>query len=82
MEKLLLTQRCKLNNLKKKYGKILTNNKDFKNVDTMGGLVFTLFGRIPLKGEVIKHYTGCEFEILETDTRKIRKILIRNHRLL
>ena len=48
----------------------------------MGGLVFTLSGRIPLKGEIIKHSTGCEFEILEADTRRIRKILVRNHRML
>ena len=79
---IIISARMQIKQFEKKYGKILTNNKDFKNVDTMGGLVFTLFGRIPLKGEVIKHYTGCEFEILETDTRKIRKILIRNHRLL
>ena len=80
--KIVINAKMQIKQFEKKYGKILTNNKDFKNVDTMGGLVFTLFGRIPLKGEVIKHYTGCEFEILETDTRKIRKILIRNHRLL
>ena len=80
--KIVISAKMQIKQFEKKYGKILTNNKDFKNVDTMGGLVFTLFGRIPLKGEVIKHYTGCEFEILETDTRKIRKILIRNHRLL
>ena len=80
--KIVINAKMQIKQFEKKYGKILTNNKDFKNVDTMGGLVFTLFGRIPLKGEVIKHYTGCEFEILETDNRKIRKILIRNHRLL
>ena len=45
----------------------------------MGGLVFHLFGRVPLKGEIIKHSNGCEFEILDADSRRIRKILIRNH---
>ena len=46
----------------------------------MGGLIFTILGRVPLKGEIIKHHSGCEFEILDADPRKIRKILIRNHR--
>ena len=79
---IIINARMLIKQFEKKYGKILFNKNDFKNIDTMGGLVFSLFGRIPLKGEVIKHYTGCEFEILEGDSRKIRKILVRNHRRL
>ena len=45
----------------------------------MGGLAFHIFGRVPLKGEVIKHPNGCEFEILDADSRRIRTILVRNH---
>ncbi len=62
-----------------KYGKIFSSNQDLSGIDTMGGLVFHLFGRVPLKGEVIKHSNGCEFEILDVDSRKIRTILIKNH---
>ena len=80
--KIVISARMQIKQFEKKYGKILFNKKDFKNIDTMGGLVFTLSGRIPLKGEIIKHSTGCEFEILEADTRRIRKILVRNHRML
>ena len=79
---IVISARMQIKQFEKKYGKILFNKKDFKNIDTMGGLVFTLSGRIPLKGEIIKHSTGCEFEILEADTRRIRKILVRNHRML
>ena len=79
---IIISARMQIKQFEKKYGKILFNKKDFKNIDTMGGLVFTLSGRIPLKGEIIKHSTGCEFEILEADTRRIRKILVRNHRML
>ena len=80
--KIVISARMQIKQFEKKYGKILFNKKDFKNIDTMGGLVFTLSGRIPLKGEIIKHSTGCEFEILEADTRRIKKILVRNHRML
>ena len=79
---IIINARMLIKQFEKKHGKILFNKNDFKNIDTMGGLVFSLFGRIPLKGEVIKHYTGCEFEILEGDSRKIRKILVKNHRRL
>ena len=55
------------------------HKKDISDIDTMGGLVFHIFGRIPLKGEVIKHSNVCEFEILDADSRRIRTILVRNH---
>ncbi len=50
---------------------------DEDEVDTLGGLVFTLAGRVPLRGEVICHPEGLEFEVLEADPRRIRKIKIR-----
>ncbi len=47
------------------------------DVETLGGLVFALAGRVPLRGEIITHPAGYEFEVLEGDVRKIRKIRIR-----
>lgn len=46
-------------------------------IDTLGGLVFTLAGRVPLRGEVISHPAGVEFEVTDADPRRIRKIRIR-----
>jgi len=43
-------------------------------IDTLGGLVFMLAGRVPVRGEVIKHPTGLEFEILEADPRRIKRL--------
>ena len=63
----------------KKYGINFSDKEDISDIDTMGGLVFHIFGRVPLKGEIKKHSNGCEFEILDADSRKIRTILIRNH---
>lgn len=46
-------------------------------VDTIGGLVFTLAGHIPARGEIIRHPAGLEFEVTDADPRRIRKLLIR-----
>jgi magnesium and cobalt transporter len=40
----------------------------------VGGLVFTLAGRVPAKGEVISHPSGLEFRILDADARRIRRL--------
>ncbi len=45
-------------------------------VDTLGGLVFTLLGRVPLRGELIPHPSGIEFEVLEADPRRIKTLKI------
>ena len=46
-------------------------------VDTIGGLVFSLAGRVPGHGEVIRHNGGLQFEILEGDPRRITLLKIR-----
>lgn len=45
-------------------------------VDTLGGLVFTLLGRVPLRGELVPHPSGIEFEVLEADPRRIKKLKV------
>ena len=46
------------------------------DVDTLGGLVFTLAGSIPHVGEIVEHDNGLRFEIIEGDERRIKTILI------
>ncbi|MEM1381435.1 MAG: hemolysin family protein [Pseudomonadota bacterium] len=48
-----------------------------EEADTLGGLVFSLAGRVPLRGEVIPHPDGHEFEIAEADPRVVRRVLIK-----
>ena len=45
-------------------------------VDTLGGLVFTLAGRVPKRGEIIAHPDGIEFEVLDADPRRLKKVRI------
>jgi len=46
-------------------------------VTTLGGLVFTLAGRVPERGEIIYHPDGLEFEIKDADPRRVKKLKIR-----
>ncbi|HEX7775663.1 MAG TPA: transporter associated domain-containing protein, partial [Parvibaculum sp.] len=46
------------------------------DVDTLGGLVFSLVGRVPLRGELIKHPSGLEFEVRDADPRRLKKLRI------
>ncbi len=53
----------------------LSDDRD-EDVDTLGGVVFSLAGRIPIKGELIYHNSGVVFEILEADSRRIKRLKI------
>ena len=46
-------------------------------VDTIGGLVFALAGRVPEKGETIGGIKHFEFEVLQADSRQLRRIKIK-----
>jgi len=48
------------------------------DVDTLGGLVFTLAGRVPERGEVIHHIGGLEFEVIDADPRRVKRLRIQN----
>lgn len=50
---------------------------DREDVDTVGGLVVSLLGRVPIRGELILHPQGLEFEVLDADPRRIKRLLIR-----
>ncbi len=54
----------------------LLDEEERGEVDTLGGLIFSLAGRIPERGEVIRHPSGCEFEIVDVDARRIRRLRV------
>ena len=47
---------------------------DEEEIDTLGGLVFMLSGRVPARGEVVLHPDGPEFEVIEADPRRIKRL--------
>ena len=58
-------------------GPVLTDDERNADIDTIGGLVMTLAGRVPTRSEVIGHPSGIEFRILEADVRRIRRLRMR-----
>ncbi len=48
-----------------------------QDIDTVGGLVISLLGRVPQRGEIVAHPEGFEFEVLDADPRRIRRLRIR-----
>ena len=52
---------------------------DAEEVETLGGLVFMLAGRVPVRGEVIQHPQGAEFEVVDADPRRIKRLRVRLH---
>lgn len=48
------------------------------DIDTLGGLVFALAGRVPPRGEILHHPTGYDFEVIDADPRKIKRLRIRS----
>jgi magnesium and cobalt transporter len=43
-------------------------------IDTLGGLVFALAGRVPMRGEILRHSSGVSFEVVEADTRRVKRL--------
>ncbi len=60
-----------------RFGEILTE-EEREDIDTLGGLVFALAGRIPARGEIIAHSSGMVFEVIDADLRRIKRLLIKN----
>lgn len=50
---------------------------DEEEIDSLGGLVFMLSGHVPVRGEVIRHPDGIEFEVIEADPRRIKRLRVR-----
>lgn len=50
---------------------------DSEEVDTLGGLVIMLAGHVPARGEVVRHPEGFEFEVLDADPRRIKRLRVR-----
>lgn len=48
-----------------------------QEVDTLAGLVVSLLGRVPQRGEIITHPSGYEFEVLEADPRRVKRLRVR-----
>ena len=75
----LATAKTSLREFKEETGLDLTNEAsiDAEEIGTFGGLVFMLAGRVPVRGEIVPHPLGMEFEIVEADPRRVKKLRLR-----
>jgi CBS domain containing-hemolysin-like protein len=48
-----------------------------EEVDTLGGLVFAILGRIPAVGEIIDHQCGLQIEVTDADARRVKRLTLR-----
>ncbi len=74
--------RIPLEELSEQLGTDFNAGEMAEEVDTLGGLLFTLLGRVPVRGELIapKEVTGYEFEVLDADPRRIKRLRVRKRR--
>jgi magnesium and cobalt transporter len=73
----LALARAPLDEFQAELGIALSEVDDEEEVDTLGGLVFLLSGRVPARGEVVPHPSGVEFEVIDADPRRIKRLRVR-----
>ena len=73
---LVADARLPIEELEDQLGIDLVTDEQEEDIDTLGGVVFTLAGRIPARGEVVSHPSGVEFEVLDADLRRIKRLRI------
>ncbi|MCB1390847.1 MAG: CBS domain-containing protein [Rhodobacteraceae bacterium] len=73
----LIQARAMLDDLKDTLGIDLREGIDDEDLDTMGGLVYLLLGRVPARGEVVGHPAGHEIEVIDADPRRVKRVRLR-----
>lgn len=72
--------RVTVDELEARFGLTLQPENEEEHVDTLGGLVVYTVDRVPERGEIVRHGSGLEFEILDADPRRLKKLRIRRTR--
>ena len=75
----LVQAKTPLEEFEAELGLALTNHDDIdgEEIDTLGGLVFMLAGHVPARGEVVAHPAGFDFEVVDADPRRIKRLRVR-----
>jgi magnesium and cobalt transporter len=69
--------RMDLEDFREQTGLALAPEDADQEIDSLGGLVVSLLGRVPQRGEIVTHPSGYEFEVLEADPRRVKRLRIR-----
>ncbi|WP_439543536.1 hemolysin family protein [Hyphomicrobium sp.] len=73
---LVASGRAPVQDLETRLGIKLLKPEEEADIDTLGGLVFAIVGRVPARGELIHHASGVEFEVLDADPRRVKRLKI------
>jgi CBS domain containing-hemolysin-like protein len=73
----LVDSRVSIEEFQSQTGLTLDDETREADIDTVGGAVAAMAGRVPGRGEVIRHTGGCEFEIIDADPRRIKRLKAR-----
>jgi CBS domain containing-hemolysin-like protein len=68
--------RVTIEKLEELLGVDFLTGEDDEETDTLAGLVFKMAGRVPARGEIVRHDSGLEFEIVESDPRRVKRVKI------
>ena len=69
--------RMDLDDFKTQTGHDLEVEDSEQDIDSLGGLVTSLLGRVPQRGEIVAHPNGYEFQVLEADPRRVRRLRVK-----
>jgi CBS domain containing-hemolysin-like protein len=70
--------RFPIEEFEKRYGNVFSENEESDEADTIGGLVSYIAGHVPARGEVIRHESGIEFEVIDADPRRVMRVRVKN----
>jgi magnesium and cobalt transporter len=73
---ILADARVYIEDFEERYGYILSEDER-EEIDTLGGLVMSLAGHLPVRGEILPHPSGWTFEILDADPRRVKRLRLR-----
>lgn len=73
---LVASARTPIKQLEEHLGLKLLKPEEEEDIDTLGGLMFSLLGRVPVRGELVRHPSGLELEVLDADARRLKKVKI------
>ena len=68
--------RASVEELESRIGVDLVAQNREEDIETVGGLMVSLVGRVPLRGELISHPVGLEFEVMDSDPRRVKQVRI------
>jgi CBS domain containing-hemolysin-like protein len=75
---LIADARTTIEEFEQRVGPVLSDAEREQDIDTLGGLVVTLTGHVPTRGETIAHPSGIVFEVIDADPRRIKRLRVRN----